>query len=88
MSRLWRNWSPEERWQLLCEGEVSAHQVISITNQRTWLPSIKGIHVELQDTPPCGFVNRDDAIKEGYRIQKAYRDKYQTLLERLKHVRS
>lgn len=88
MSRLGRNWSPEERWQLLCDGEVSAHQIIDIYNRRTWLPMIKGIHVELRDTPPFGFANREDAIREGYRIQKAYRDKYQNLLERLNHVRS
>ncbi len=88
MSRLGRNWSPEERWQLLCSGEVSAHQIIDIYNRRTWLPMIKGIHVELKDTPSFGFANREDAVKEGYRIQKEYRDKYQNLLERLNHVRS
>lgn len=88
MSRLWRNWSPEERWQLLGEGEVSAYQVIDIYGRRTWLPEVKGWCVELPDTPVYGFENRDDAIKEGYRVQLHYRMKYQQFTERLSNVRS
>lgn len=88
MSRLWRNWSPEERWQLLCEGEVSAYQISDIYGKRTWLPMVKGWDVELPDTPVYGFRLRDDAIKEGYRLQLTYRKKYQDLIERLSHVRS
>lgn len=88
MSRLWRNWSPEERWQLLGQGEVSAHQVMDICGRRTWLPMVQGWDVELPDTPASGFQDRDDAIIEGYRVQKEYRHKYNQLVERLSRVRS